>query len=418
MKEKDDESIMPLEVLMNDESGSVGLVEERVLPNLISEDVERGSEEPGLSGSATDRYFRFLRTQRYEIFLPGELESRALRLASGKTYIKNRIETFVARRYAETWCGNWKVGHLESACQSCNERRLFFEEFGGPEDLMKIEEWSEGLVNSDVLPLLLRRFESHDAESALTEMCERNQRLVVSVAKHSPWRRRGFQMLDLVQYGNLGLINAAIKFNLGFGNKFATYAIWWIRQAIDRECLNAVGVIRLPVHVTMAYAQISSVAHKLGIDPDNDLSADLIAPKLATEPKEIAAWKTRIVETVAAIRLLQNTSSLDRVFGDDSDESLMSIIPDRTAKSAEESFMEENDHGRLVAQVRTMMDGGQCGVDKRSWIVLAMRYGLDGHEQKSLRKVAASLKLSPERVRQIETKALHKLRRLFRQDSP
>ena len=420
MEAEVDDSLIEQMDLVDEASNQLGDSEDEKKVEFVS-DVEAAEvEEPGFSGNATDQYFKLLNTRRYKMFAPGEIESCVARLTRGKVFVKNCLETFALRRYAETWCEEWRVGHASDSCASCSKRQSFFEEFGGPRDLTAIEDWAKGLANSDVLPILLHYFGLRDAEAALTEICERNQRLVVSVAKHSRWhRRRQFQMIELIQYGNIGLISAAVKFNLDFGNRFSTYAIWWIRQIMDRECLEAAGIIRLPVHVRTTYSQISQVAHKLGVNPDDEDSAEIIASKFATTPEKISDWRRRIIETVATIRMLQRTSSLDRVFGQDDggDYSLMSIIPDQTMKSAEEGMIEDGDDQRMIQRVREMVSGERDEISKRAWDVLAMRYGLDGHEQQSLRKVAASLKLSPERIRQIEGRTLQKLRKALRSGS-
>ena len=231
-------------------------------------------------------------------------------------------------------------------------------------------------------------------DSAKEELCCSNLRLVVNIAKHS--LGHGLSLEDLIQEGNAGLMRAVEKFNPDFNFKFSTYATWWIRQTISRAIANASRTIRLPVHMNSLVSRMCSVekelAGKLGRNPTEAEIAD------AMEITEDRLAELR--------RFNQKLSSLDTlVDGDgskDSESTLGDFIEDGEATSPEDS---------AVSSMRTEDIRRVLGtLTEREQRVLELRFGLYGGEPKTLEEVGAEFGVTRERIRQIETKAIRKLR--------
>lgn len=284
------------------------------------------------------------------------------------------------------------------------------EEIDGDEDLLSQEQYFDDASDDSVrlylreigkIPLLNSEEELELAQrvvagdkKAKDKMAEANMRLVVSIAKR--YSGRGLDFLDLIQEGNTGLLRAVEKFDPDKGFKFSTYATWWIRQAITRAIADQARTIRIPVHMVETINKLLRTQRRMTQELNREPSIEELAKELEMEPEK--------VEYVMKIK--QDITSLDAGVGRDSDDEdsvLLDFIEDEETSTPEESAASQ----LLKEQVRAILST----LSDREQKIIKMRFGLDNGKSHTLEEVGQEFAVTRERIRQIEAKALAKLRK-------
>lgn len=326
--------------------------------NLNNHDFEECLEKVDLDPEEIDSIYVYLQKEGIEVAFT-DLELEALEAAELEEENRKEIE-------------------LADSVSVNDPVRLYLKEIG------KVP-----LLTGDQEMILARRMEAGD-DSAKKELAEANLRLVVSIAKR--YVGRGMSFLDLIQEGNLGLIKAVEKFDYTKGFKFSTYATWWIRQAITRAIADQARTIRIPVHMVETINKLIRVSRQLLQEYGRE-------PTPAEIGKEMGFTEEKVREIQ---KIAQDPVSLETPIGEEEDSHLGDFIPDEDAPAPAEAASYALLKEQLIEVLNTLTE--------REEKVLRLRFGLDDGRARTLEEVGKEFNVTRERIRQIEAKALRKLR--------
>lgn len=233
-------------------------------------------------------------------------------------------------------------------------------------------------------------------EEAKQQLVNANLRLVISIAKKYTGHA-GMGFLDIIQEGNIGLIKAADKFEVSKGFKFSTYATWWVRQAISRALANQSRTIRIPVHITEIISKMKKAIRELTQELGREPHMDEIADKMGIPVEQVKDLYDMVKDPI----------SLSNTVNDEDDATVGDLIPDYAAEVPGAAYIQEENKQNLMAVLETLSD--------REKMIIVQRFGLDDGRAKTLEEIGQEIGVTRERIRQIEAKALRKLRHPIRE---
>ncbi|MBQ7391900.1 MAG: RNA polymerase sigma factor RpoD [Clostridia bacterium] len=339
------------------------LIEKGKKGKLSASDLDEALEEMNFDAESIDKLYETLEDNG--ISFDSDLSSEEL------SAIENEVEAFSAAENMERI--------LEQEGLAIDDPvRLYLKEIG-----------RVPLLTADREKELAERMMIGD-EDAKVELVEANLRLVVSIAKR--YVGRGMFFLDLIQEGNMGLMKAVDKFDYTKGYKFSTYATWWIRQAITRAIADQARTIRIPVHMVETIHKVSRISRQLLQENGREPTADEIGERISMSPEKVRE----------IMKIAQDPVSLETPIGEEEDSHLGDFIPDDDTPSPAEATSTSILREELERQLHTLTP--------REEHVIKLRFGLYDGRTRTLEEVGKEFDITRERIRQIEAKALRKLR--------
>ena len=354
----------PVTLLGNEKKIDVSaLIEKGKKGKLSASDLDEALEEMNFDADSLDKLYETLEDNG--ISFDSDLSSEEMNA------IENEVEAFSAAENMERI--------LEQEGLAIDDPvRLYLKEIG-----------RVPLLTADREKELAERMLVGD-EDAKVELVEANLRLVVSIAKR--YVGRGMFFLDLIQEGNMGLMKAVDKFDYTKGYKFSTYATWWIRQAITRAIADQARTIRLPVHMVETIHKVSRISRQLLQENGREPTADEIGERISMSPEKVRE----------IMKIAQDPVSLETPIGEEEDSHLGDFIPDDDTPSPAEATSTSILREELERQLHTLTP--------REEHVIKLRFGLYDGRTRTLEEVGKEFDITRERIRQIEAKALRKLR--------
>ena len=324
------------------------------------------------------------------------LDVNAYKLTFKKLFNNEDLSNIINSPFAEEFTSNIEKNNglsLETIKKDIKNVSIILRSM--PEFLIgKIDEKKASNISETELSKIRKKFLDLEGKgrNAKRELTESNLRLVVSVAKKHI--NRGMSMLDLIQEGNIGLLKAIKKFDYRKGFKFSTYATWWIRQGITRALADQSRTIRIPVHLVEALNKISRVQRQLSQEYNREPTIDEIA-------KESGLSKSKVTTVLSSSN---QPVSLSTMIGDDSGTEMENLIEDKSGISPPEVVAKDMTKEEIAKLLENLTS--------REKLVLQLRYGLSDGKNRTLEEIGKMLGLTRERIRQIEKKAISKLRGL------
>ncbi len=343
------------------------------------------SSNPGSNRNSLDMYFRETRSGKCGRVSYAEFDDMARRVA----FFRGKV-----------LCYAKELIFGQSYGENCQQYAAFVAVFGEPEGTYGPTNWLRAKIISREMASFFGFFNMPEAVRLAHGMCNANLALVINIAKHTKAYQQGHASLeDLIQAGNIGLMEAVARYDPKKGFRFSTYATWWIKHEINRSFINTGRRIRVPVHTDDAYKKLIALALQESMDLENDRTNSI--RRLAA----MTGWKESKVETVLTqVANVRALASLDSV--PERGDSLMDVIADETVERPDESMEREE-------YIKTVLVLAKSEMEKKypiGWAVLCLRFGLEGNREHILQEIADLRGLTRERIRQIETKALEKIR--------